>query len=86
MPPLYFSPEAGRSLFPSLGSGYEVLLQLGVIEVLRELRQKTAAVFRIATHGGLLTSEMVADLVTLAPLYLMYGRFAGGPGFYRCHR
>ncbi len=75
----YFSPEVRRSLFPSLGSSYEVLLQPGVIEVLRELRQKTQAVFRIATHGGLLTPEMVTALAALAPVYLYLSLNSASP-------
>lgn len=75
----YFSPEARRSLFPSLGSTYEVLLQPGVIEVLRELRQKSQRVFRIATHGGLLTPEMVASLAALRPVYLYLSLNSASP-------
>ncbi len=75
----YFSPEARRTLFPSLGSTCEVLRQPGILEVLRELRQKTAAVFRIATHGGLLTPEIVADLAAVAPVYVYLSLNSASP-------
>lgn len=75
----YFSPEAGLALFPSLGSTYEVLAHPGIFSVLRQLRKKTEAVFRIATHGGLLTRERIRRLSRLQPVYLYLSLISASP-------
>jgi len=75
----YFSPRDGLSLFPSLGSTYEVLLHPGITEVLRELRQKTAAAFKITTSGSLLTPETISRLAALQPVYLYLSLNSASP-------
>ena len=66
----YLSPASGLSLFPSLGTTYEVLTHPKVFKVLYQLRQKTRALFRITTSGTLLTPERINQLAALQPVYL----------------
>ena len=66
----YFSPPAGRALFPSLGSPYEVLSHPYIIDVLIDLRKKTDRPLRISTNGNALTKEFIAKLSSLQPIYL----------------
>ena len=75
----YFSPRSGLSLFPSLGDTYEVLLHPEILAVLRLLRQKTPAVFRITTNGTLLTPERIDQLATLQPIYLYLSLNSASP-------
>jgi hypothetical protein len=66
----YFTPEAERCLFPSLGGIYDGLAHPHCLEVLRMLRGKTSRTFRIATNGEALTREVVDQLANLRPVYL----------------
>lgn len=66
----YFSPESQLSLFPSLGSTCEVLIQPHILQILEELRAKTGQCFRIPTNGTSLNSVMIDALSKLKPLYL----------------
>jgi len=75
----YFSPVGGQSLFPSMGSIYEVLMHPGILTVLRKLREKTPAVFRIATNGTLLTPRRVSQLAALQPVYLYLSLNSASP-------
>ncbi|MCJ7744284.1 MAG: radical SAM protein, partial [Dehalococcoidales bacterium] len=75
----YFSPAGGLSLFPSLGSIYEVLAHPRIFEVLRQLREKTPAVFRIATNGTRLTPETISRLAALPPVYLYLSLNSASP-------
>lgn len=75
----YFSPAGGLSLFPSLGSIYEVLAHPRIFEVLRQLREKTPAVFRIATNGTRLTPETISRLAALQPVYLYLSLNSASP-------
>jgi len=75
----YFSPASGLSLFPSLGNIYEVLVHPKFLAVLRQLRPKTPAVFRITTNGTLLTPERISHLATLPPIYLYLSLNSASP-------
>lgn len=66
----YFSPSGGVSLFPSLGSSWEVTAHPYFMEILRSLREKTSKPLRITTNGRNLTPKMVNELADLKPLYL----------------
>jgi hypothetical protein len=66
----YFSPEARKALFPSLGCVYEVTTHPYFMDVLGLLREKTSKPFRITTSGCNLTPEVVARLAKLKPVYL----------------
>jgi len=76
----YFSPCARVGLFPSLGSTYEVFAHPRIFTVLRQLRRKTRAVFRITTHGGRLTADRIRRLATLKPVYLYLSLISSSPG------
>ena len=66
----YFSPEARQALFPGLGCIYETTAHPCFIDALHLLREKTSKPFKITTNGSNLTSEIVANLAQLKPLYL----------------
>lgn len=66
----YFSPSEGVSLFPSLGTSWEVTAHPHFMEILRSLREKTSEPLRITTNGKSLTTKMVDELADLKPLYL----------------
>jgi len=66
----YFSPSEGVSLFPSLGTSWEVTAHPHFTEILRSLREKTSKPLRITTNGKSLTPKMVNELADLKPLYL----------------
>ena len=66
----YFSPSEGVSLFPSLGTSWEVTAHPHFMEILRSLREKTSKPLRITTNGKSLTPKMVDELADLKPLYL----------------
>lgn len=66
----YFRPGAELSLFTSLGSTCEILIQPHILEVLKALRVKTSQCFRIPTNGTALNSGMIEALADLKPLYL----------------
>jgi hypothetical protein len=75
----YFSPRAKRSLFPTLGSPYEILSHPHALELLRELRSKTDRPFRLSTNGNRLTAEFVRELSALKPLYLYLSLNSSSP-------
>ena len=66
----YFSPEARRALFPSLGCIYEATAHPYFMDALHLLREKTSKPFKITTNGSNLTPEIVAELAELKPIYL----------------
>ena len=67
----YSSTETGTSLFPSPpGVVYDVLAHPYSLETLRLLRRKFALPFRIHTNGKVLTSDFIARLAKLKPVYL----------------
>ena len=66
----YFSPSAEQALFPNSGSIYEVTEHPRYLEVLHQLREKTARPFMITTNGSNLSPEVVAELDTLKPVNL----------------
>lgn len=75
----YFSPRGRRSLFPALGSPYEVLSHPRALELLRELRRKTDRPFRLSTNGNRLTAEFIRELSALKPLYLYLSLNSSSP-------
>jgi hypothetical protein len=75
----YFSPRGKRSLFPTLGSPYEVLSHPRALDLLRELRRKTDRPFRFSTNGNRLTSEFIRELSPLKPLYLYLSLNSSSP-------
>jgi membrane-associated protease RseP (regulator of RpoE activity) len=75
----YFSPRSGLSLFPCLGDTYEILIHPRIMEVLRKLRQKTPAVFRITTGGTRLTPTRIRQLAKLQPVYLYLSLNSASP-------
>jgi len=66
----HFSPSEGVSLFPSLGTSWEVTAHPHFMQILRSLREKTSKPLRITTNGKSLTPKMVNELADLKPLYL----------------
>ena len=66
----YFSPEAEKALFPSLGCIYEVTVHPYLMDVLSLVREKTSKPFRITSNGSNLTTEVVDKLAKLKPIYL----------------
>ena len=75
----YFSPRGRRSLFPALGSPYEVLSHPRALELLRELRRKTDRPFRLSTNGNRLTAEFIRELSAVKPLYLYLSLNSSSP-------
>jgi len=75
----YFSPPGKRSLFPSLGSSYEILSHPKALDLLRELRKKTDRPFRISTNGNRLTRDFIRELATLNPVYLYLSLNSSSP-------
>jgi len=75
----YFSPMGKRSLFPTLGSPYEVLTHPWALELLRELRRKTERPFRLSTNGNQLTAEFIRKLSALKPVYLYLSLNSSSP-------
>jgi len=66
----YFLPSAKQALFPNSGSIYEVTEHLHYMDVLHQLREKTAKPFIITTNGSNLSPTVVAEFNTLKPVYL----------------
>ena len=66
----YYTPEAGKALFPSLGCTYEVTEHPYFMDVLHLLREKTSEPFRITTNGCNLSHEVITKLAKLEPIYL----------------
>ena len=66
----YFLPSAEQALFPSSGSIYEVTEHPHYMDVLHQLREKTAKPFILTTNGSNLSPTVVAELDTLKPVYL----------------
>ncbi|MGB9699258.1 MAG: radical SAM protein [Thermodesulfobacteriota bacterium] len=66
----YFYPERRQSLFPTLGSPYEVLAHPYALDLLRELRRKTDRPLRLSTNGHSLTPKVIEELSLLQPIYL----------------
>jgi len=66
----YFSPSEGISLFPCLGTNWEVTAHPYFMEILRSLRERTSKPLRITTNGRNLTPRMVDELADLKPLYI----------------
>jgi DNA repair photolyase len=75
----YFSPPGKRSLFPSLGSSYEILSHPKALDLLRELRKKTDRPFRISTNGNRLTLDFIRELALLTPVYLYLSLNSSSP-------
>ena len=75
----YFSPQGKRSLFPTLGSPYEILSHPRALELLRELRAKTNRPFRLSTNGNRLTAEFIRNLSALKPVYLYLSLNSSSP-------
>jgi len=65
-----YIPRAKLSIFPDMGSPAEALAHPHILEILKELRNKTDESFRIATNGSTLTLEMVENLVEFQPIYI----------------
>ena len=75
----YWSPRAGRALFPNLGGIYEVLSHPGCLSVLQALREKSDKPFRLTTNGESLTPDLVVNLTDLRPLYLYVSLNSSSP-------
>lgn len=75
----YFSPEAEKALFPSLGCVYETTTHPYFMDMLRLLREKTRKPFRITTNGMNLTPEVIAKLAELKPIYLYLSLNSSSP-------
>jgi hypothetical protein len=75
----YFSPEAEKALFPSLGCVYETTTHPYFMGTLLLLRKKTRKPFRITTNGTNLTPEMIANLAELKPIYLYLSLNSSSP-------
>jgi len=66
----HYVPRGNLNLFPNMGSPAEALVHPRILDILRELREKTGEVFRISTNGSKLTSQMIRALAGYAPIYL----------------
>ena len=75
----YFSPAEGVSLFPSLGTSWEVTAHPYFMEILRSLREKTSKPLRITTSGRNLTPKMVRELAKFKLLYLYLSLNSSSP-------
>jgi len=75
----YFSPQAKRALFPTLGSPYEFLSHPYALDLLSELRKKTDRPLRLSTNGNQLTPEFIQKLSALKPLYLYLSLNSSSP-------
>ncbi|MDH5364748.1 MAG: radical SAM protein [Dehalococcoidia bacterium] len=75
----YFSPSGGISLFPSLGTSWEVTAHPYFMEILHSLREKTSKPLRITTNGRNLTPKMVDELASLKPIYLYLSLNSSSP-------
>ena len=75
----YFSPAEGVSLFPSLGTSWEVTAHPYFMEILHSLRERTSKPLRITTNGKKLTPKMVNELAKFKPLYLYLSLNSSSP-------
>lgn len=75
----YFSPAEGVSLFPSLGTSWEVTAHPYFMEILRSLREKNSKPLRITTNGRNLTPKMTEELAKFKPLYLYLSLNSSSP-------
>jgi len=75
----YFSSAEGVSLFPSLGTSWEITAHPYFMEILRSLREKTSKPLRITTSGKNLTPKMVDELANFKPLYLYLSLNSSSP-------
>jgi len=75
----YFSPQAKKALFPTLGSPYEFLSHPYALDLLVELRKKTDRPFRLSTNGTQLTPEFIQKLSAVKPLYLYLSLNSSSP-------
>jgi DNA repair photolyase len=75
----YFCPREKRSLFPTLGSPYEVLSHPRALGLLRELRKQTDRPFRLSTNGNRLTRHFIGELAKLKPVYLYLSLNSSSP-------
>ncbi len=66
----HYRPLARRGLFPTFGGPREALAHPRIIPLLRRLRERTDAPFRLATNGCRLDKAFVEELAGLAPLFL----------------
>jgi hypothetical protein len=75
----YFSPAGKRALFPTIGSPHEVLSHPFALDLLAQLRQKTARPLRLSTNGNKLTGEFISRLSSLQPIYLYLSLNSSSP-------
>ena len=66
----HYVPASRLNVFPNMGSPAEALAHPHILDILGELRQKTAEPFRINTNGSVLTPEMIRALENYKPIYL----------------
>lgn len=66
----HYRPTARRGLFPTFGGPREALAHPHILPLLRALREKTEAPFRLSTNGRALGPGMVAELARVAPIFL----------------
>ncbi|MGQ9758943.1 MAG: radical SAM protein [Actinomycetota bacterium] len=65
-----YRPRARRGLFPTFGGPHEALAHPRILPLLRSLRKKTDAPFRLSTNGCVLEPGFIAELSRLGPIYL----------------
>jgi hypothetical protein len=65
-----YAPHGKLNLFPDMGSPREMLAHPRIVDILRDLRARTAEVFRIPTNGAALTPAMIELLAEVRPVYL----------------
>lgn len=65
-----YVPQGKLGVFPNMGSPCETLVHPHILDILRELRQRTDEPIRIPTNGSLLTSEMIQALSSSQPIFL----------------
>lgn len=66
----HYRPSAHRGLYPSFGGPREALAHPRILPLLRSLRERTDAPFRLSTNGCVLKPGFIAELAGLAPLFL----------------
>ena len=65
-----YVPGSKLGFFPDAGSSCEMLAHPNILEILADLRKKTAEVLRIPTNGAQLTPEIIKALAQFRPLFV----------------
>jgi wyosine [tRNA(Phe)-imidazoG37] synthetase (radical SAM superfamily) len=76
----YFSPNLGKALFSTMDyNSYEILTHPNILQVLRQIREKTEGIISFTTNGVALDEAMIQQLASLQPLFLIISLNSANP-------